>query len=321
MPILYYFETLESWCSSFFGWQSTLYQIFAWKFLVEHSPPEMPCTPSPCGLNSQCREIDNHAVCSCLPDMIGAPPNCRPECLVSSECPLDKSCINQKCKNPCENVCGLNSRCTVVNHNPICSCELGYTGDAFVRCIKEEQRKKIFTLDCIPLYQFLVINSHRFHSIVNCLCLGHPPTEITPIVGCVPSPCGLNSQCKLVGETAVCSCLPNYLGRAPNCRPECMTNSECPRNLACINERCVDPCVGSCASEAICSCYNHQATCRCPEGYTGDPFVACSLIPSKLNFFASSRFVSVQRLIFVHNFFFSLSWAWNNGLSSQSMWH
>lgn len=151
MPILYYFENLELWCCSLFGWQWTIYQIFAWKFLVEHDPHEMPCTPSPCGLNSQCRELDNHAVCSCLPDMIGAPPNCRPECLVSSECPLDKSCINQKCRNPCENVCGLNSRCTVVNHNPICSCHLGFTGDPFVRCIKEEQRKKIFAFQFVPL--------------------------------------------------------------------------------------------------------------------------------------------------------------------------
>lgn len=110
---------------------------------VQDVPPETPCTPSPCGLNSQCRELDNHAVCSCLPDMIGSPPNCHPECLVSSECPLDKSCINQKCRNPCESVCGLNARCQVVNHNPICSCELGFTGDPFIRCVKEEQRKEI----------------------------------------------------------------------------------------------------------------------------------------------------------------------------------
>lgn len=136
---------------------------------------------------------------------------------------------------------------------------------------------------CFPrVFTFIRLLSIRSY-------LGHPPTEITPIVGCVPTPCGPNSQCRIVGETAVCSCLPNYLGRAPNCRPECMTNSECPRNLACINERCVDPCVGSCASEAICSCYNHQATCRCPDGYVGDPFVACSPLPSKLKFSSSSR--------------------------------
>lgn len=206
-----------------------------------------PCTPSPCGLNSQCRELNNHAVCSCLPDMIGAPPNCRPECLVSSECALDKSCINQKCKNPCVGVCGQHARCQVVNHNPICSCEIGYTGDPFIRCIKEEVR--------------------------------HPIVPIQPI-GCVPTPCGPNSQCREVGDTPVCSCLPNYIGRAPNCRPECVTNSECSRNFACINERCMDPCIGVCSSQSTCNVYNHQAVCRCPEGFTGDPFVACTAIPS-----------------------------------------
>lgn len=115
---------------------------------VQSTPIETPCIPSPCGLNSQCRELNNHAVCSCLPDMIGMPPNCRPECLVSSECPLDKSCINQKCKNPCEGVCGLHARCQVVNHNAICSCELGYNGDPFVRCIKTEIRKKKLKFFC-----------------------------------------------------------------------------------------------------------------------------------------------------------------------------
>lgn len=242
-----------------------------YKNTVQATPIETPCTPSPCGFNSQCRELDHHAVCSCLPDMIGAPPNCRPECLVSSECGLDKSCINQKCKNPCEGVCGLHARCQVVNHNAICSCELGYNGDPFVRCIKEEIRKmnkNSFDVE----WQFTII----FNRL-----LGHPIVPITPIAGCVPTPCGPNSQCREVGDTPVCSCLPNYIGRAPNCRPECVTNSECSRNLACLNERCVDPCIGVCSSQATCNVYNHQPICRCPDGFTGDPFVACAPIPSK----------------------------------------
>lgn len=101
--------------------------------------------PSPCGFNSQCRELNEHAVCSCVPDMIGAPPNCRPECILSSECGQEKSCINQKCKDPCPGVCGQNARCQVVNHNPICSCSIGYHGDPFVRCLKEEPRKDLST--------------------------------------------------------------------------------------------------------------------------------------------------------------------------------
>lgn len=65
------------------------------------------------------------------------PPNCRPECSVSSECSQDKACVNQKCIDPCPGTCGSNARCNVLNHSPICSCPSGYTGDPFVQCIVE----------------------------------------------------------------------------------------------------------------------------------------------------------------------------------------
>lgn len=99
---------------------------------------------------------------------------------------------------------------------------------------------------------------------------------------CVPSPCGPNSQCRVIGETAVCSCVQNYIGRPPNCRPECTLNAECPGNLACINEKCTDPCPGSCGSFTTCTVSNHQPNCRCYAQYSGDPFVSCSPIPSKI---------------------------------------
>lgn len=96
--------------------------------------PENPCTPSPCGPNSQCRNVNEQAVCSCLPNFIGAPPNCRPECVVSSECSSDKACINQKCRDPCPNTCGLGAQCSTRNHSPICACPPGFTGDPFTKC-------------------------------------------------------------------------------------------------------------------------------------------------------------------------------------------
>ena len=98
-----------------------------------------PCNPSPCGPNSQCRTVNQHAVCSCSPGFMGSPPSCRPECVVSSECPQDRACINQKCVDPCPGTCGLNARCQVVNHNPICSCAPGFTGDPFSRCQQESK--------------------------------------------------------------------------------------------------------------------------------------------------------------------------------------
>lgn len=93
-----------------------------------------PCTAAPCGANSQCREINNIAVCSCLATYIGTPPNCRPECVSSSECPSNQVCDNQKCVNPCPSSCGINSDCRVINHSPLCSCIPGHTGDPFTRC-------------------------------------------------------------------------------------------------------------------------------------------------------------------------------------------
>lgn len=96
--------------------------------------PINPCVPSPCGPNSQCKEINNQAVCSCLQSYMGNPPNCRPECVVNSECGKPKACRNLKCVDPCINACGSNSKCKVINHSPICSCKEGFTGDPFSSC-------------------------------------------------------------------------------------------------------------------------------------------------------------------------------------------
>ncbi|XP_033611631.1 stabilin-1 [Cryptotermes secundus] len=206
--------------------------------------PGDPCNPSPCGPNSQCRQVNGQGVCSCLPNYIGSPPGCRPECVVSSECPQNRACLNQKCVDPCPGPCGQNTRCEVINHSPICSCRQGFTGDPFSRC---------FT---IP---------------------PPPPRPAAPVVvdPCVPSPCGPNSQCRDIGGAPSCSCLANYMGVPPNCRPECSINSECPSNRACMREKCRDPCPGSCGAGAQCSVINHTPVCTCPEGYTGDPFTNC----------------------------------------------
>lgn len=96
---------------------------------------------------------------------------------------------------------------------------------------------------------------------------------------CVPSPCGPNSQCRDIGGSPSCSCLPDYLGNPPNCKPECSINPECPSNLVCIRQKCVDPCPGSCGLNAQCSVVNHIPICICADGYTGDPFASCHLKP------------------------------------------
>lgn len=120
------------------------------------------CSPSPCGPNSQCRTINGQAVCSCLPTYIGSPPSCRPECTISAECPRNEACNNHKCINPCFGSCGYGAKCEVVNHNPICSCPVQYTGDPFVQCTA------IGTYDYnenIILYYMYILNIIILHII------------------------------------------------------------------------------------------------------------------------------------------------------------
>lgn len=222
------------------------------------TPPTNPCFPSPCGPNSQCREINNQAVCSCVPGFLGSPPTCRPECVTSSECALSLACVNQKCIDPCPGTCGLNAKCQVVNHNPICSCPPKYSGDPFVRCLPI--RKKYLLI-------FLLSNSYGI-----CFLAEIP---VIPRDPCDPSPCGPNSQCRVAGESPSCSCLPEFQGSPPNCRPECISNGECPNHLACINQKCKDPCPGVCGTNAECRVVSHAPNCFCNAGYIGDPFIRC----------------------------------------------
>ena len=214
--------------------------------------PTDPCEALPCGPFSNCRTLNGHAVCSCQPGYLGVPPGCRPECTVSSECLQNKACIENKCADPCPGICGKNTKCLVVNHNPICTCASGYTGDPFTYCEKEG----------------IVVPSTG------------PGSRENP---CTSNLCGPNSQCREINGQPACSCLTNYVGRPPNCRPECKDNSECPTILACINEKCKNPCPGSCGDMARCSVQNHVPLCTCPEGYEGDANIRCTipLPPSK----------------------------------------
>lgn len=229
-----------------------------------------PCVPSPCGPNAICREQDNAGSCTCLPNYIGNPyEGCRPECILSTDCQSDRACIRNKCQNPCPGTCAANAECQVVNHLPSCTCVPGYTGDPFVLCriITEVIRKLYFPL----------------HFITNILFV-NDTLAVAPENPCLPSPCGPNSQCRNKNGQAVCSCLPNYIGSPPGCRPECVVSSECPLDKACISQKCSDPCPGTCGIDARCQVVNHSPICSCLNGLSGDPFVRCLKQPCKVQY-------------------------------------
>lgn len=120
---------------------------------------------------------------------------------------------------------------------------------------------------------------------------------------CIPSPCGANAICKEQNGAGSCSCLQEYFGNPYElCRPECTVNTDCPSNKACMGNKCLDPCPGTCAQSAICHVYNHSPTCSCNYGYTGDPYKYCSLIPSLRKFFLNVL-MAFRKFIFIRNIF------------------
>lgn len=247
-------------------------------------PPESICSTTTCGTNAICNEHTGVGSCSCMQDYFGDPYiGCRPECLQSFDCPCNFACINAKCVDPCENSCGMNAECSVVNHSPMCFCAPGFTGNALVGCHPvPDNCKAIVSLSITCILYFLCCAQAMFiWELIGfyCCCPCKAYLPLPKDNPCRPSPCGLYSDCREIQNHPVCSCLPGYLGAPPDCHPECTIDDHCPFDRACINQKCVDPCPGICGLFAMCRAVNHNPICSCLPGYNGDPFVRCLLIP------------------------------------------
>lgn len=42
--------------------------------------------------------------------------------------------MSRRCRNPCPESCGIGADCTVINHEPLCSCPFRYTGNPHKLC-------------------------------------------------------------------------------------------------------------------------------------------------------------------------------------------
>lgn len=238
--------------------------------------PLTPCSPSPCGPNAVCKESRSAGACICLPDHTGNPyEGCRPECVVNSDCATNLACIQNKCKNPCSNTCGLNAVCNVINHDPTCNCLPGFSGNPYQICheLLPGELKCFNYFISVDFISFVQLHLWTTFYIVD-----EPVISRNP---CLPSPCGPNSVCKESNGQAVCTCLPDFIGTPPSCRPECIISSECSQQQACIRKKCKNPCEGVCGLNTDCKVINHSPICSCRPQYTGDPFSNCYLVPGK----------------------------------------
>ena len=98
-----------------------------------------PCNPNPCGENASCKKhpkSEHASNCVCIKGYFGDPfSSCqKPECTLKSNCSANRVCRNQKCVDPCQEVCGINAVCSISNHVPRCHCPQGYIGNPSVSC-------------------------------------------------------------------------------------------------------------------------------------------------------------------------------------------
>lgn len=124
-------------------------------------------------------------------------------------------------------------------------------------------------LNLLLLYKLLIYRRSKVNPFVPLTAM---PAVTDP---CALSPCGPNTRC----DNGVCTCLDEYQGNPyVGCRPECVLNTDCPQNRACVRNKCVDPCPGICGENAQCLVHNHIPMCSCLNGMVGNAFVRCSVL-------------------------------------------
>ncbi|KAB7496769.1 hypothetical protein Anas_09923 [Armadillidium nasatum] len=194
--------------------------------------------------------IKENGKCDVLPPI-------KPICAAHEECPSDEACVNGFCKDPCQ--CGTNADCDIVDHHAVCTCKPGFEGDPEIVC---HEIGCYGNDDCATT-----------HACINANC--------TPVCGPDNEPCGKEAICQGINHQPQCLCPPGLRGN-PNTQCiaiGCASNDNCPDNLACVNERCEDPCgLNPCIDPARCNVENHIALCPCPPGFNGTLDKGCERI-------------------------------------------
>jgi hypothetical protein len=242
-------------------------------------------------------------ICRCLPGFVPMPDTisgCKRECERDPDCGGGagaRICVDYRCADkpdPCDpSPCGPNTECTVTGSgNPICRCLPTYIPkpDTITGCGRECERDP----DCgagnicqnyrctvrpdpckpSPCGPSTECTVNRLGNPV-CTCLAGFAPQPDTITGCArieartpppdpcqPSPCGPNTRCEVNRQgNPVCRCLPGFV-------PMQDTISGC--------EQEPDPCQPSpCGKGARCSAQGRRASCECPAGFKGDPYVFC----------------------------------------------
>ncbi|XP_047739045.1 uncharacterized protein LOC108675679 isoform X3 [Hyalella azteca] len=226
--------------------------------------------PCECGPNADCDIVDHRAICTCQVNFLGTPDvGCFPiGCKVDPECADDHACYEGVCANPClvNNPCASNAECYATGHRAYCRCPIGLKGDGYNECLIIGCRSNS---DCPPN-----------HGCVNEQCADP----------CLNNPCVPTAECVSLDHTAKCRCPAGTAGDPnieclPIQHPLCSVDSECPLQLACINEECKNPChhFEPCHDTANCRVIDTEPmrtmSCMCDDSEVTKEDGVCELVP------------------------------------------
>lgn len=150
----------------------------------------------------------------------------------------------------------------------------------------------LMPLYCVapPKHLYVLVFAEK-QSLYLCQCTFSVVSPVeAPREPCNPSPCGANAICKERNGAGACMCMREFFGDPyTGCRPECVLNTDCSRDKACVNNKCKNPCIGTCGINAECRVINHAPSCSCYPGYIGDPLNACHQRQGKCLFCIKQR--------------------------------
>ena len=234
-----------------------------------------PCSlRAACGKNAICSVVLHKPRCECPQCHIGQPQiACRPDpdcsrqpiptpsplegCSGDKNCPLTAACSRQtrKCYDPCARFsCDSNKGCEVSNHKPICKCKHSLV---------------------VNQQGILTCPDRQVECRIDNECPSNQGCESGRCINPCDRPrlCEAGKECQVLDHKAVCIC-------TTGCNPSvsiCLKDRGCPRNQACINLQCKNPCEGKvCPGNTPCIVEDHQAVCKfCPPGFETDANYGC----------------------------------------------
>lgn len=202
-------------------------------------------------------------------------------CQTNQDCQNDSACklvneeVGKQCVDPCDHtMCGPNSYCATVDHQPACNCNTSYAGNPTNLLFGCSPKGA-------PSFQRYCESEGECDSKSVCKP-NYAGTKVCMDV-CDLTMCGPNAFCRAVNKKAECYCANKHFTGNPydlkqGCALSasahlCANDEDCSIEKSCILtlegvRNCVDVCRHhQCAEGSKCVVRNHRALCECLPGF------------------------------------------------------